>query len=273
MLKIRDALAIIRFKLSFPLSLVTLIGPLVYGFEYPLTVFLVWLGSFATVVSGCLLNDYYDYDNDLLNPKKRHKPLMRGVIKRKTVLNLGNFFNILGLVILVTVTANNIIALVIASLSCCLPRLYAKFKLVPPMDLFIDSLLICFPASIGFAIYGVFPVYFIASLFFLGLMIYMHGAIYDEDVDEASSVKIFREIHPLLPDGMLLIFTLAAVGFMPFITNAVLLLLYDCVFYYTLKNRKWRMYTYATLVFPGLFLLRCLLHLYGIDIILNGIII
>lgn len=258
---IKDYFDFFRLKLSIPQAMPFLAGAFIadkyvlFKPKYIIKLLIGFLPVLLTSISGCLLNDYSDYDNDILNPKKSDKPLIKGVFKKESALKLGIFFVVVSIII--SLLFNNIYYFLLVILGIFLSISYCYLKEKPPFDFIIDSLLLPVPMMAGYYFINdkksinkikPFPFELFISLFIVCIIVYLHGAIWDFSVDNNSTVKTIG----LKYSWILYLLSTILFCLIPkhklFVSKLALLLL-NTYFIILLKKQEWKKYTYALILF------------------------
>ena len=274
----KDLLLWLRVKFCLPLSLTYWIGPLVCGpglgdwgglLNYLCTpsLFIGWLATFSIITVGSLLNDARDFHADNQNPKKQNKPLQRGLIFPSLNIKVAWWMWLTALPIAIGLMIFNPIVIPVYLISLGMPFLYYYGKDVPPCDLIVDSLLLPLPIAAGFNMCGLNPPSgLMVGALGICFLAYLHDMIYDLAYDKKTTIKVLfgkgvMGSHLLLV-GISLIFCIAE----PSWAFLGMVLGYNAAFYHTLWSKNWPVYTYATILFPGMYLIVKVLELLGIHV-------
>jgi len=273
-MKFKDWLQWCRIKFCLPLSLVYWIGPLAYGlhgllgllrYVFTPTLVLGWFSIFLLITAGSLLNDQRDYEEDLRNPKKKFKPLQRGLVSPSLNIKVAWWMWLTTLPIILGLMISNPTVIPVYLISLGMPVLYYYGKDVPPCDLVVDLLLLPLPIAAGFNMCGMYaPSGLMVGALGICFLAYLHDMIYDLAYDKRTTIKVLFGKR-LLDSHLLLVFiSLIFCIAEPSLSFLVMVLGYNAAFYYTLWSKNWEFYTWATILFPGMYLFSKVFELIGI---------
>ena len=259
--KIKIWLNLIRWKLSFSQSLPYFAGAMLVNRS---SVFnpMIWIGFVPVLlisISGCLLNDASDYESDLKNPKKADKPLVKGYISVDTAYKVGILYISLAFVLSLLLCNFKYFFLILVGI--CLSIGYYFLKEISPFDLIIDAFLLPVPVLAGWYILcdDIFPVNILSALILICILIYFMGAIVDFNVDDISTAKIIgKPMSYLLMCFSTLIFCVILSD--NILISKFAIIGYIIAFLYCLVSKKWKLYTYFTIIFGLLFFTDLLIH-------------
>ena len=152
--------------------------------------FLGGLLTTSSSISISLMNDYSDYDSDLINPRKKNRPLILGQVPRGLNLILTAFI-ILFQFLLVTYS-RKLVFYVFLMISLIGTFGYSKLKYIPPFDLLFNALCSIYPFYFGWLLSAnkLLPIKTIIMNILFATIIFLHGDIWDMQYDKISTVKI-----------------------------------------------------------------------------------
>ena len=264
-MKFKDFLLWIRLKFCYPLSITYFIGPLVYGSLFSPRVFVGWLGAFLLITSGSLMNDARDYHEDMNNPKKKNKPLQKGIISPETTKKTAFWVWLFGSGMIFWLMLFNHMLILPGLGSIGLPVLYFYGKDKPPLDLVCDLLLLPLPVVFGFGMCGAScPPRFLVGLLVVCTLAYGHDMLYDLSVDKSTTLKVLYIWRPWVPHAILIGLGGLFVVVEPTWVGWVVGIGYNAVFYYVYYTRRWQVYVGSTILIPGLYLVSQLLNMMGV---------
>ena len=264
-MKIKDWLLWFRVKFCLPLSLVYFIAPLVYGIT-PLRL-IGFIPVFLLITAGSLLNDSRDFKQDCFNDKKKNKPLQRGIICPQKNKVVAKYLMYISILFSIPIMYSFPIAIPVYLVSLLMPLIYWYWKDTPPWDYVVDVLLLPLPIIAGFNVCGLYPgVELMIGVILICTVAYFHDMIYDLPVDVNTSVKVIAKKSILIPHILLWTTNALFLVLMPTLFGVIIIVGYNLVFYYAIYSRNWFMYTYATILFPGMYLIYELLKIFGITI-------
>ena len=210
-------------------------------------------------ISGSLLNDYSDFDQDLKNPKKAEKPLITGKIDKETALKFAIMFVILSFIISLMFKNIRYFILVLCGIGLSIGYYFLKEKV--PFDLLIDAFLLPLPILSGwyFIRKDTFPISLLSALIILCINIYLHGALWDYNIDEISTVKVIGKKASLFT---LIITTILFYIVLPknMMISKIAMILLNLLFIYFLENKKWDCYTNSLVCFGVVFFINVIIH-------------
>ena len=248
-LNLKDAIEFFRLKLSLSNALPYFFGSFIANHKslFNLKTYFGFIPVLLVSISGCLLNDIRDYKSDLKNPKKSDKPLITGKVSLDTAFKFGILFLIISFVL--SLLFCNFRYFLIGLIGISLPIAYYFLKEIVPFDFLIDSLLLIVPISAGWYLTTnkTFPIQIFAFFILYCIQIYLHGAIYDFEVDEMSTVKTIG----LYPSWVMLFLSMVfSVVILPKHRILVLidLLILNLIFIIVNKFRKWDIYTISLIL-------------------------
>ena len=264
-LTIKDIYNFFRIKLSVSEALPFFIGVVLANksiifqpFRF-LKISIAFLPVLLVSISGTLLNDYRDYEDDLENPKKAEKPLITGKIDKETAFKFAILFIVISFII--SLLFKNIRYFILVLCGICLSISYYFLKEKVPFDLLIDTFLLPLPMLAGWYIStkNSFPTPLLFALLILCVDIYLHGALWDFDIDNTSTVKTIGK-----PTSWLCL-TLTIILFCVVLPNEMIIskiamLLLNILFIHFMKNKKWNYYTYTLLLFGLVFFIDIIIH-------------
>ena len=237
-----------RLKLSLSNALPYFFGSFIANHKslFNLKTYFGFIPVLLVSISGCLLNDIRDYKSDLKNPKKSDKPLITGKVSLDTAFKFGILFLIISFVLSLFC---NLGYFLIGLIGISLPIAYYFLKEIVPFDFLIDSFLLIVPISAGWYLTTdkIFPIKIFAFFILYCIQIYLHGAIYDFEVDEISTVKTIG----LYPSWIILFLSMIfSVIIIPKHRILVLidLLILNVIFIIVNKFRKWDIYTISLIL-------------------------
>lgn len=182
--------------------------------------------------STLMLNEYYDREIDLKNPRKAKSPLVRGLVEPENAFRAAVALMALGLMLGLVISlafALVVLGAILLSLAYSVPRI--RFKALPGADLYVNAVglgILCPLAGYATVLSPAvpFPFPFLAVAFFGLGAAYIPTTMMDYDVDRQAgihslSVKLGRERAYLLGVGFIaasigLIFALGLLDRAPF---------------------------------------------------------
>jgi hypothetical protein len=264
-LDIRDIFEFFRLKLSLAMSLPFFVGVILTDkliIFKPLRLFKIILAFIPVLlvsISGTLLNDYRDYENDLKNPKKAKKPLITGKINKDLAFKFAIIFITISFIISLMFKNLNYFILVLCGIGLTISYYFLKEKV--PFDLIIDTFLLPVPILAGWYLISKnpFPSSLLFALLLLCINVYIHGALWDCEIDDVSTVKIIgKPVSWLCLVLTIILFCNILPSKMAVSKIGVLLL--NLFFYLLYKKRKWNSYTHILILFGFLFFVDIIIH-------------
>jgi 4-hydroxybenzoate polyprenyltransferase len=261
----RDIFEFFRLKLSLAMSLpffegVILADKLIFFKPFKLLkAILAFIPVLLISIAGTLLNDYRDYENDLKNPKKAEKPLITGKINKELAFKFAIIFITISFMMSLAFKNLNYFTLVLCGI--CLAILYYFLKEKVPFDLIIDTFLLPIPILAGWYLISKnsFPTSLLFALLLLCINVYIHGALWDYEIDNISTVKtIGKSLSWLCLVLTIILFCVALPNKMIISKTAMLLL--NLLFIYFMKNEKWNHYTFTLILFGLIFFTNMIVH-------------
>ena len=264
-LTIRNIFDFFRLKLSVAEALPFFIGLILadksiifHPFKL-LKIGIAFIPVLLISISGTLLNDYRDYEEDLKNPKKAEKPLITGKIDKETAFKFAILFIVISFII--SLLFKNIRYFILVLCGICLSISYYFLKEKVPFDLLIDTFLLPLPMLAGwyFIKEDPFPSPLLFALLILCIDIYIHGALWDYEIDNISTLKtIGKPASWLCLVLTIILFCIVLPNKM--IISKMAMILLNLSFIYFMRNKKWNYYTYALILFGLVFFVNVIIH-------------
>ena len=264
-LSIRDIYEFFRLKLSVSQTLPFFVGAILADKSIifqPFKLLKTIISFFPMLlvsISGTLLNDYRDYENDLKNSKKAQKPLIQGKIDKESVFKFAILFITVSFIISLIFKNVRYFILVLCGIGLSIG--YYFLKEVVPFDLIIDAFLLPVPILAGwyFVTKNPFPSSLLFALLILCINIYIHGALWDYEIDDISTLKTIGKPTSWFCLALtIILFCIVLPNKM--IVSKIAMLLLNILFIHFMKNKKWDYYTNSLVCFGVVFFVNIIIH-------------
>ena len=189
---LKDYLMLLRIHTAGVTAVVVLLGALLMGCRKATTLLLLFISGVLLHTSGFALNEVMDLPYDKSSPHLKHKPLVRGSVKRSSALLLSIILFLLSIT-LFFISLQSVIALLLLLLSSLLGVTYDLWgKRFPFLDLHLAGWFALLPVASSSAFGGPPPIIYLISLFLFLQILFnnsVEGGLKDLESDLESGAR------------------------------------------------------------------------------------
>ena len=189
---LKDYLMLLRIHTAGVTAVVVLLGALLMECRKATTLLLLFISGVLLHTSGFALNEVMDLPYDKSSPHLKHKPLVRGSVKRSSALLLSIILFLLSIT-LFFISLQSVIALLLLLLSSLLGVTYDLWgKRFPFTDLPLAGWFALLPVASSSAFGGPPPIIYLISLFLFLQILFnnsVEGGLKDLESDLESGAR------------------------------------------------------------------------------------